>query len=176
MPTVRRARNEDYDGYVDLAGRFDAVSAATAPAYYGPPKSPARTRPGFEALLASPNAALFVADTGGWPVGYALVELRHDPPAGAADPGNLLPQAWANVLEIIVAEAWRRGGTGGALLAAARAWARERGCRELRLSVFEGNAPARAFYRALGFAPRNTIMAQTLDGPPARPETKEEGE
>jgi GNAT superfamily N-acetyltransferase len=48
---------------------------------------------------------------------------------------------------------FRRRGLARAMLAAARAWTRDRGAETLALAVTEGNAPARALYAAAGFRP-----------------------
>jgi RimJ/RimL family protein N-acetyltransferase len=54
-------------------------------------------------------------------------------------------------LGMAVAREWRGRGVGSALLAAAVAWARERGLHKLSLSVFPHNAAAIALYRKYGF-------------------------
>ncbi|HLM48915.1 MAG TPA: GNAT family N-acetyltransferase [Solirubrobacteraceae bacterium] len=53
--------------------------------------------------------------------------------------------------DLFVAGPARRHGVGAALLAAAVARARERGCRRIELDVDAANAPARALYEAHGF-------------------------
>jgi len=58
-----------------------------------------------------------------------------------------------NVHDIIVSASWRGRGIGRALLAAAEAGARARGCCKLTLEVLEGNHRAEAVYRACGFRP-----------------------
>ena len=52
-----------------------------------------------------------------------------------------------------VAPAQRRAGAGAAATAAAALWAQGLGARTLALAVTLANAPARALYRRLGFAP-----------------------
>src|SRR6187551_1836266 len=54
-------------------------------------------------------------------------------------------------LGMAVAREWRGRGVGSALLAAAIAWARERGLHKLSLSVFPHNAAAIGLYRKHGF-------------------------
>jgi RimJ/RimL family protein N-acetyltransferase len=54
-------------------------------------------------------------------------------------------------LGMAVAREWRGRGVGAALLAAAIAWARERGLHKLSLSVFPHNTAAIALYRKFGF-------------------------
>jgi GNAT superfamily N-acetyltransferase len=64
-----------------------------------------------------------------------------------------VPLPSAEVYAIYVSpEAWRRG-IGRSLLDRAIACWRERGATQLALWVLEGNAPARAFYEAMGWRP-----------------------
>ncbi|HYH57678.1 MAG TPA: GNAT family N-acetyltransferase [Thermoleophilaceae bacterium] len=53
--------------------------------------------------------------------------------------------------DLFVREEARGAGLGRALVEAAMARARERGCRRIELDVNESNAPARALYAACGF-------------------------
>lgn len=55
------------------------------------------------------------------------------------------------VVDVAVAEAFRRRGVAQALVAQLLAEARERGCREAFLEVRAGNVPAQRLYQALGF-------------------------
>ncbi|MFC4273153.1 GNAT family N-acetyltransferase [Sneathiella chungangensis] len=61
----------------------------------------------------------------------------------------------ADIDEFYIADAHRSKGTGAALLAAAEATARARGCRSLMLQVGQRNTRARAFYVKTGFHPRS---------------------
>jgi GNAT superfamily N-acetyltransferase len=58
-----------------------------------------------------------------------------------------------NIHDIVVSADWRGRGIGRALLAAAEAGARERGCCKLTLEVLEGNGRAESVYRTFGFRP-----------------------
>ena len=57
------------------------------------------------------------------------------------------------ILNLAVAEAWRRTGAGRALVAAALDPDEAQGASRVFLEVRESNANARAFYAALGFTP-----------------------
>ena len=67
--------------------------------------------------------------------------------------------------ELVVAERASRHGIGRALIAAADAWAREHGLRNLTLLTGSFNTNARAFYAALGFAEEEVRLTR-----PIRPE------
>ncbi|NYI41961.1 GNAT family N-acetyltransferase [Demequina lutea] len=92
----------------------------------------------FASILAHQGAALLVASAGEGIVGYALV---YEQPTLFADG----PSAY--VQELMVDEARRGSGIGGALMAAAEQWARDRGCRYVRLAT----SMAEEFYRARGY-------------------------
>lgn len=58
-----------------------------------------------------------------------------------------------NIHDIVVLAEYRRQGIGQALLAAAEAAARERGCCKLTLEILSGNTRAMASYTHFGFEP-----------------------
>ena len=62
-------------------------------------------------------------------------------------------QPLMNIHDIAVLPAYRGRGVGQALLAAAEAHARERGCCKLTLEVLTGNRVALRSYQRFGFAP-----------------------
>ena len=64
--------------------------------------------------------------------------------------------------DLYVREAARRSGFGRALVEAAVARARERGCRRVELDVNEDNAAALALYRACGFTLEPKPPGRTL--------------
>lgn len=110
----------------------DALERATAPAGEGARGGAGR-----------PGVAVLMAETPeGKAVGCVQVQVAMEFFSGA-------PEAY--VAALMVGRAAEGHGVGRALMAAAEAWARERGLRRLSLEVFAGNARARAFYRKLGF-------------------------
>jgi [ribosomal protein S18]-alanine N-acetyltransferase len=97
------------------------------------------SRRSFRRLLASPSAALIVADAGrGELAGYALVLY----PAHCA---------FARLYSIAVAPHVGSRGVGPLLLAAAEETAKRRGRRAMRLEVHEHNARAIARYEKSGY-------------------------
>ncbi|MDQ2854674.1 MAG: GNAT family N-acetyltransferase [Chloroflexota bacterium] len=64
--------------------------------------------------------------------------------------GYLEPPS-AHLVAVYVTPGWRRRGVGQAVSQAVVAWARQRGAREILLSVSDWNQGARSVYEALGF-------------------------
>ena len=62
-------------------------------------------------------------------------------------------QPLLNIHDIAVTASWRGRGVGRALMAAAEAYAKARGCCKLTLEVLEGNTRAIGLYRSAGFDP-----------------------
>lgn len=105
----------------------------------------------FRAFLASPNATLRVAETGGRIVGYALTIWR----AGSGV---------ARLYSIATDTTCRGRGVAAALLADAETAAYEAGRAVLRLEVATGNAAAIALYRRAGFREIGRIEGYYDDG------------
>lgn len=103
---------------------------------------PAALRRGLTLLLEQPEAAAFIAEHDGSPVGMACAQLL----VSTARGGRV-----AMVEDVIVERKFRGRGVGRALLVAAEAWARAQGCHRLQLLADHGNAAALAFYARLGF-------------------------
>lgn len=78
--------------------------------------------------------------------------------AGGAVKGGIYAQAWAGMLFIKwlwIDEAYRRGGNGRRLMAAAEDEGRRRGCTAVWLDTFEFQA--RPFYEKLGYSHFGTL-------------------
>jgi ribosomal protein S18 acetylase RimI-like enzyme len=96
------------------------------------------SRRSLRRFLASPSAALLVAEVAGRVAGYALVLFRS---------GNTS----ARLYSIAVSRASAGQGIGPALLEKAEAAARGRGATRMRLEVEEGNARAISRYQKAGY-------------------------
>lgn len=135
----------------------DELHAALAPGYFRP-----RGATGASSSPAAddPHATTLVAE-GGTDVdvrGAVLVRLYDTP----ADP-SMVPRRRAHIEALVVDRRHRRAGIGTALMAAAAAWARERGATEVVLTVWAGNAAAEAFYARLGYGVVSRALAKRLE-------------
>jgi RimJ/RimL family protein N-acetyltransferase len=84
-----------------------------------------------------------------WILDGALVAVAGDDIVGWLHVGRT-PFEFGEI-GMLVAREWRGRGVGSALVAAAIAWARERGLHKLSLSVFAHNRAAIALYHKFGF-------------------------
>jgi aminoglycoside 6'-N-acetyltransferase I len=99
-----------------------------------------------EAQGPLPEAVLVAVGASGTPplLGFAELSLRSYAEGCATSPVGFL-EGWYVVPER------RREGIGGALVAAAESWARERGCLEFASDALAENAVSAAAHRALAF-------------------------
>ncbi|CAN5384056.1 hypothetical protein BH09ACT6_BH09ACT6_19100 [soil metagenome] len=82
-------------------------------------------------------------------------------PVGTLWLGTERPMAF--VYDVVVDEAHRRCGYGGALMRAGALWSRDRGAHALGLNVFGYNHGAKALYDQLGYHVVEEFAAHTLD-------------
>ena len=144
--TAWRARESEADTVASLMAEFHDVFDE------GRPDDDALLA-GVRRLMAGDDAEFFL--TGDPPVGVAVVRFRW----------SLILQCEDAYLEdLYVRSSDRRRGHGRALLEAAFARARERGCVYIELGASETDAEAIAFYDALGFTDRSGGP----EGPPTR--------
>ena len=103
-------------------------------------------------LLASPEAAVFLAWEQGRPVGFAQCQLRRDYVEGTCtSPVGYLEG-------IYVREENRGRGAARALLSACEAWAAGQGCREFASDCELDNAASLAFHLHAGFEEANRLI------------------
>lgn len=108
------------------------------------------------AALETPYATL-VAEADGRLVGFAEVSVRSVAEGCPPGPAAYLEGIW-------VEPGHRRGGVASALLAAAEAWARDRGLDHLGSDALLDNEASHAWHRAAGFAEvvRLVVFAKPL--------------
>lgn len=94
---------------------------------------------------AAGTAALLAVDAAGAAIGLVEIALRHDYVNGTDSSPVAFLEGW------FVAPAWRGRGVGRALVRAAEAWARARGCSEFASDALLDDAPAHAAHLACGF-------------------------
>jgi len=148
---VRPACGDDRTGILELAPR---LAEGVAP-----------WRDHAEALLAGRRwleESLDAAKTG---EGAVLVAADADGIAGVISvraSTHFTGERDGYIGELVVADHASRRGIGRALIAAADAWARDHGLRNLTLLTGAFNTNARAFYAALGFAEEEVRLTRPI--------------
>jgi GNAT superfamily N-acetyltransferase len=101
--------------------------------------------------------ANLVAELAARPFVFSVLAFDGDTPVGLVNAiegfSTFACRPLVNVHDVVVAAGHRGRGIAAQLFAGVEAIARERGACKLTLEVLDGNAPARALYRRLGFAP-----------------------
>ena len=109
-------------------------------------------------LLENPDCVLFV-ETDEWnsAVGYAICYIE------TVEGGAMKARRELYIDDICVDETARRTGVGQRLFLHVRQYALDAGFDWITLNVWEGNAPALAFYRRMGLTPRKTTLEYRID-------------
>lgn len=146
LPLIRPAEAGDARRIAALSGQLGYPAA--------PPVIVDRLR----LLAARWDQRVFVAETAGQVVGWAQVGRSLSLEAGEQ----------AELLGLVVDEACRGRGFGGALVAAAEAWARSEGLTVLRVRTQVFREAAHRFYRNLAFeeAKRQVVFRKALGSAP----------
>lgn len=112
----------------------------------------------FNALISNGTTPVFVAvDDEGKVLGHLFCSIRdYKQVAVCRDFKTLF------IDDLCVDETTRGQGVGKALYEFAIGYAREKGCYDVTLNVWEGNKSARAFYEKMGMFPKETQMEYIL--------------
>lgn len=110
----------------------------------------------WKELLAQEHDSHYVAVADGTIVGFFSIATPRD-----AD----LPEEDCELIGIYFDQAYWHKGYGSQAMRLAIQKAKERGCRQISLWVFQQNAPAIAFYEKFGFRPDGTVNKLMLGKP-----------
>lgn len=127
---------------IRAAQTHDAAALAELCTQLGYPTMPDAIPERLARLDADPHSHTLVATDGGVVIGLATVHIRytinHEAPLG-------------QLTLLVVDERARARGVGRALVGAAEAWARDRGCRRFVVTTALKRTDAHAFYEKLDF-------------------------
>jgi diamine N-acetyltransferase len=158
---IRQAAAGDTDRLLKLFAELDEFHRRACPDVFVKPDDPGHNRPIAEALIASADSAILVAEDSAFPhlVGFITVSV-HETPAMPNCPARRI----AEIPHLGVARHARRHGVGRALMREAMAFAASQGATAVELGVHEFNAGAIAFYEALGFRTQRRRMGLRVTG------------
>ena len=154
---IRRAQTKDIPGVIRNLRQVLEVHAALRPDLFisGTTKY---TPEDLEKIFANENTPVFVGVNDRDEVmGYAFCVME-DMPAN----NNMPAMKTLYIDDICVDEHFRRQHVAQDLYRHVLDYAREQGCYNVTLNVWEGNDYARAFYEKMGMGIRKTMMEQIL--------------
>ena len=148
---IRPAEPRDLEAVNTLLGQVLAVHHTSSPDLFRP-VGKKYTDKELLAIFGNPDTPVFVYDREGAVLGYAFCAIQHQ------DSGALMPLTTLYLDDLCVLEQARGLHIGTALFEYVKAFAKEKGCHNITLHVWEGNPGAKAFYEAMGMAPQYTSM------------------
>lgn len=156
--TVRRAEFRDIDKITELLQEVLELHAAIRPDIFksGTTKY---TREQLEQMMANGNTPVFVAaNEKDEAVGHLFCVLKRQPFCT-----NMRDFKTLHINDLCVSEKCRGQHIGKMLCEYAVRFAKEQGCYDVTLNVWEGNDNARAFYEKMGMSVKETQMEMILE-------------
>ena len=153
---IARAGQEDIPDIINLLGQVLEVHHNGRPDIF---KTSATKYKGTELaeLLSDDKRPIFVAKRGGRVLGYAFCIIK------ITENDNILQDTKTLYIDDLCVDESERGeGIGRALYVYVKSYAKEIGCYNLTLNVWECNTGAKRFYESMGLLPRNTLMETIL--------------
>ena len=153
---IRIAKSEDIPGILELLRQVGGVHHDIRPDIFrsGALKYDENA---LKAILADETKPIFVAVDGDTVAGYCFCVQKDYRGSGVQT-----DRVELYIDDLCVDENRRGQGIAKALYAHTMAYAKECGCHNLTLNVWEGNDNARRFYELAGMTPRKTYMEMKL--------------
>ncbi len=153
---IRKAKKTDIPDILDLLSQILEVHAVIRPDLFvsGTRKY---TETELESILEDEKKPIFVAEDGGRIIGYCFCQLKN-----VSGSNDLRESSSLFIDDFCVEEKSRRQHVGRMLNDYVIRYAREIGCYDITLNVWEGNDAARTFYERMGYTPRKTVMEKIL--------------
>lgn len=162
-PAIAPARPDDALAIAALWHAHLSETGVAVDPGFTPAHGPEQTAARLKRALARGTLVGWVARVAaGGIAGYLTARLHtRDPLFG----DSFRDEPVLYLVDVDVAEAWRRRGLARRLLAAAEDHAREQGVATLELATIVRDARAVAAWTRLGFVPRITLMRRPVDTP-----------
>ena len=156
MINIRQAKEKDIPAVLDLLSQVLEVHAVIRPDLFitGTRKY---NEADLKEIIRDRKRPLFVAEEDGQVLGYCFCILQE-----VSHSNNQRESRSLFIDDICVDEKSRGKHIGRQLTEFVTAFAREVGCYDITLNVWEGNDTAMHFYRHNGFTPRKTVMEKLL--------------
>ena len=154
--TVRRAEDKDAEQVLRLLRQVNKVHHDLRPDLFN--LASKYTAEELHAIFTDEGKRVFVCEERGTVLGYIFTILYDH-----SGDNMLVPIKEMYIDDLCVDEAARGKGVATELYKHAVAYARETGCHNVTLNVWEGNNAALAFYEKMGMKPQKTKLETILD-------------
>lgn len=155
---IRRAEIKDIPEIMKLLGQVLMVHYEIRPDLYKP-NSTKYSPDELKDIIRNDGKPIFVyTDEGDKTLGYAFCCVND-----YSGIDNLVPIKSVYIDDICVDEACRGRHIATALFEYVKEFAKDLGCHNVTLCVWEGNDSARSFYEKMGMGVQRTIMESVLD-------------
>lgn len=156
--TIRRADSRDIDKTMKLLGEVLELHATLRPDIFIS-STTKYTRGELQAIFDNDQTPVFAAiDGSGEMVGYAFCVMKRQPFST-----NMHDFSTLYIDDLCVDENCRGQHVGTLLFEHVKHYAKEQGCHDVTLNVWEGNDNARRFYEKMGMFVKETQMEIILD-------------
>lgn len=154
---IRKAIEKDIPKISDLLSQVLEIHAQIRPDIFIPGTTK-YTHDELAEMFKDDKKPIFVAvNEEDEVIGYAFCVLKEQPFSN-----NMIPFQSMYIDDLCVDKNAREMHIGQALFEYVKQEARERGCYEITLNVWEGNDSAKYFYEKMGLTPQKTQMEYTL--------------
>ncbi len=154
---IRKAIEKDIPKISDLLSQVLEIHAQIGPDIFIPGTTK-YTHDELAEMFKDDKKPIFVAvNEEDEVIGYAFCVLKEQPFSN-----NMIPFQSMYIDDLCVDKNARGMHIGQALFEYVKQEARERGCYEITLNVWEGNDSAKYFYEKMGLTPQKTQMEYTL--------------
>ena len=127
------------------------------PTVFAPEAAPERDWDYWRTCLLHDGALILIAEIDGQAAGMVTAQINEET-------GSLVhPHKYCRIGSISVSISHRGSGIGRSLMSAIEAWATSQGASDLRLTVWDFNQRAIAFYEELGYQTRSRLMWKPLE-------------
>ena len=154
---IRDATLADIPALPALFLEVDRLHWEQQPDVFREVPGPTREAVYLRSLITDWKTAVIVAEIGAILVGCLVIRIQETPEIPI-----LVPQRYAMVDTIVVAQAYQSKGLGKQMMVYAEEWVRARDIERIELNVFEFNTGAHRFYEDLGYGTLSRRMVRRL--------------
>lgn len=156
--TVRKAMEKDYPGMARLFDELNLLHSTGVPDVFLMLRKTPQDINYVRNVLENDNCVLYVAQAENEIIGLVEACIRESP----RNIPVYIKRRYVYVDNICVLSKYRRLSVGKKLMEFVETWARQKKVLQIEFNVWAFNKPSLAFYKNLGYKPRQYILGKSL--------------